>query len=84
MKCATCQRRRRFVVSVSSSPYYAPIVTCCGCGDSWEDGFQLERPFARGWRESSIARAKKDWDAATLTKAEIRAEYEEMERRYGL
>jgi hypothetical protein len=49
-------------MSVSSSPYWAPITTCTNCGDSWGDGELLSRPFVRGWRQKSIDRAVARWE----------------------
>jgi hypothetical protein len=71
LHCITCKRRRR-VVSLERSLWYAPILTCLGCGDSWSDGELLERPFARGWRAKAMAKAKADW-AAAVTPAEHKA-----------
>lgn len=57
-----CNGKRRRVVSAwDASPYYGPTYICCHCGDRWSDGELLERPFARGWREPTIQRAKKRW-----------------------
>ena len=65
MHCPVCERRRRFVFAWSWSPYYAPIATCCGCGDSWSDGDRHQRPFKRGWRQEAIASAKERWNAGS-------------------
>lgn len=62
LPCPTCERRRRFVCRLYE--WYGWMVTCCGCGDSWEDGERLPRPFARGWRAAAIARARAAWAAA--------------------
>lgn len=57
--CPTCKTRRRMVASCTT--WYSPIATCCTCGDSWSDGERLPRPFARGWRQQSSARARSAW-----------------------
>ena len=62
MLCPTCKRRRRFVCTLYE--WYGWMVTCCGCGDSWEDGERLPRPFKPRWRSEAIAKAKKQWAAA--------------------
>lgn len=51
--CPTCDKRRRF--TGMEQLYYGPTWTCCGCGDSWSDGEQLPRPFARSWRAEAVA-----------------------------
>lgn len=72
--CPTEGRRRRMVVVVPDSPYYAGTLTCCGCGDSWSEGFRMERPFRRGWRKDAKARARHHWDNPyRMTDAERRA-----------
>jgi hypothetical protein len=60
--CPTCGCRRRF--SGFDSLWYGPTVTCCHCGDAWSSGEMLPRPFARGWRQKSAAKARANWDAA--------------------
>jgi len=57
MVCPTCQRMRRFLCQFQE--WYGWAQTCLGCGDVWEDGERLERPFVRGWRQDSIRRARK-------------------------
>jgi len=55
-------------------PYYGPILTCLGCGDSWSCGERLERPFRRAWRRDAIVDARRDWDVAGRhARAEYRA-----------
>jgi hypothetical protein len=39
---------------------YGTTWTCCGCGDSWQDGERGERPFAPGWRKRSIEHARRE------------------------
>lgn len=59
MFCPTCGRRRRMVAMIQE--WYDPVVTCCACGESWEGGERLQRPFARGWRQAASARARRHW-----------------------
>lgn len=42
--------------------WYGWEVTCLGCGDRWQDGERGERPFMRGWRKDSIAKAMRAVD----------------------
>jgi hypothetical protein len=62
MHCPTCDRRRRFACRFEA--WYGVEVTCLGCGDRWCDGERAERPFMRGWRQESIARARRNWTDA--------------------
>jgi predicted RNA-binding Zn-ribbon protein involved in translation (DUF1610 family) len=55
--CPTCERRRR--MWMENCAWYGPHWTCLSCGDSWQDGERLMRPFARGWRQQSIAAARR-------------------------
>ncbi len=59
MECPTCDCRRRFVVRLYE--WYAPLVTCCGCGDAWNGEELSPRPAVRGWRTGAIAKAKRDY-----------------------
>lgn len=56
--------RRTVVVGIDRSPYYAPVLTCCACGDSWSDGELGYRPFTRGWRTKATAWACEVWATA--------------------
>lgn len=54
--CPTCAKATRFVeIHV---PWYGWTSSCLRCGDSWQDGERLERPFARGWRPRAIEEAR--------------------------
>jgi hypothetical protein len=55
-RCPTCERRRYFVMM--HTPWYGVSGTCLHCGDSWEDGERLERPFVPGWRNRAIRDAR--------------------------
>lgn len=63
LDCPTENRRRR-MAGRDHGPYYGPMLTCLGCGDSWSCGERLERPFRRAWRKDEIAKAKQAWDEA--------------------
>jgi hypothetical protein len=54
--CPTCERQRRAHCRLFE--WYGASVTCAGCGDRWHDGEREERPFAPGWRQASIRRAR--------------------------
>jgi hypothetical protein len=54
--CPTCERLRRMLCRFEV--WYGWSVTCCGCGEQWEDGEQSERPFMRGWRRKNIEEAR--------------------------
>lgn len=57
--CPTCRRRRRFVWA--EQVWYGVRLTCCGCGDSWNDGQREPRPFRRGWRKGAVRLARERW-----------------------
>lgn len=50
--CPTCERPRRMFVQYFE--WYGPSVTCAGCGEEWQHGYQCERPLMRGWRKKNI------------------------------
>ena len=63
--CPVCHIRGRIVGM--SQEWYDTQWTCCNCGDAWEGGELLPRPFARGWRAAAKARARQRWaDAPSL------------------
>lgn len=66
-RCPTCERRRRFVVSMWV--WYPSIATCVACGDEWSEDGRQPRPFARGWRETATRQARQTW-AIAMTRAE--------------
>ena len=37
--------------------WYGSRWTCLACGDQWQDGELLERPFMRGWRWLNVQHA---------------------------
>lgn len=57
INCPTCERQRRALYQFQE--WYGGTVTCAGCGDMWQDGERLERPFAPGWRKQSIEHARR-------------------------
>jgi hypothetical protein len=62
--CPTEGRRRRFYVRFQH--WYGSEWYCLGCGDRWQDGERGARPFARGWRQEAIRRAREGWDRVTV------------------
>lgn len=54
--CWTCQGRRTCMTRFQE--WYGWRGTCLACGERWEDGQQLERPFMPRWRQKSIAEAR--------------------------
>ena len=54
--CPTCGRRTYF--TMTSTPWYGPTHTCLRCGDTWQEGERLERPFAPGWRARAVQAAR--------------------------
>ena len=52
-----CQCRRRMLTEFEM--WYGWTATCLTCGDSWQDGEMLERPFAPAWRKKRVEKAKK-------------------------
>jgi hypothetical protein len=54
--CPTCGRPRRMLGAFAE--WYGTTWTCAGCGDEWQDGERLERPFVRGWRQANVRRAR--------------------------
>lgn len=55
-RCPVCEKRTRHLVSMYA--WYGDSHKCLNCGDEWRDGELMSRPFARGWRERSIANGK--------------------------
>lgn len=62
MHCPICKAKRRMLVE--DEAWYGPTVTCCHCGDSWQDGELSFRPARRGWRKEAAAKAAAKWLAA--------------------
>jgi hypothetical protein len=55
--CPVCERPRRMLGQFAE--WYGTTWTCCGCGDEWQDGEMLERPFAPGWRKRNVEHARR-------------------------
>lgn len=55
--CPTCKSRRKFFGWFQD--WYGWHITCLKCGDQWQDGERLERPFMPKWRQKSIESAKR-------------------------
>ena len=55
--CPTCERRTYMVALLYE--WYGWHLTCLACGESWEDGERLPRPFAPRWRQCSREAARK-------------------------
>ena len=55
--CPTCDRPRRMLAQFQE--WYGWSLTCAGCGEQWQDGEMLERPFAPGWRRENREFARK-------------------------
>lgn len=69
-QCPVCDRRRR-MVAIYGGAWYGDMVICLGCGDAWSEGWRMERPFLRGWRAASKAKARAAW-ANALTPTQWR------------
>ena len=55
-KCPNCGKRKMLF---EYCEWYGASVGCLHCGDQWNDGELSPRPFARGWRERSVAELQK-------------------------
>ena len=53
----TCKRPRRTLAQFQE--WYGWTITCAGCGDTWQDGERMERPFEPGWRRKAIEAARR-------------------------
>ena len=56
-RCPTEDNEQDFLME--HTEWYGATHTCLNCGDAWQDGERLERPFAPKWRERSIASARR-------------------------
>ena len=57
--CPSCTFRTTHVGFFAE--WYGWHVTCLNCGEEWQDGEWVERPFAPHWRQDNIAAARKQW-----------------------
>jgi len=55
-RCPTCKKRRKFWGAFYE--WYGWNITCLSCGERWQDGERLQRPFCPGWRKDSVKRAR--------------------------
>lgn len=65
LKCWTCEKRTPHVLQWDGA-YYGETRYCVVCLDAWQDGWRMERPFARYWKRDRAAHIKKLWDGAML------------------
>jgi transposase-like protein len=77
LRCPTCKTRRRFVQALFV--WYDSIFTCCGCGDQFSEGYRMQRPARRGWRDDAVRRAKQEWAEATSLREALDAMPPEIE-----
>ena len=59
LQCPTCKARRTFYCFLQA--WYGWDLTCIGCGERWQDGERMPRPFEPRWRERSIQSARDRW-----------------------
>lgn len=57
MLCPTCEEFTDFLAYWQE--WYGWTKICLACGERWQSGERLERPFERGWRKESIQGAMK-------------------------
>lgn len=55
--CPTCEELTDFLVYWQE--WYGWTKICLACGERWQSGERLERPFERGWRDESVQHATK-------------------------
>lgn len=65
--CPTCKTRRRFVVRAEA--WYGDYWHCCHCGDVWNEGEPLMRPFKPRWRAEAARKHQEMWKTAGTRKA---------------
>lgn len=58
LRCPTCEAERPMMAK--SYEWYGWTHVCLGCGDAWQDGERLDRPFKPKWRKERVARALLD------------------------
>lgn len=56
--CPLCRSRRRFVAEFVE--WYGWTVTCCGCGERWQDGERIGP--STHYKRDRIRLAKAKWD----------------------
>lgn len=60
--CPECDDQHGFVVRWDGAWYGQTLYGACG--DTWQDGFRMERPFQRGWRKKAQQEFQQMWDHA--------------------
>jgi hypothetical protein len=73
LRCPSEERRQEMVVRYEE--WYGPTVYCCGCGDAWEAGERLPRPFYRYWRRDAVLTHRKLWESATYGPEPVLADF---------
>lgn len=63
--CPTCNRNRYFTSTFYD--WYGPLCVCLKCGERFQGGEQMPRPFCRGWRKTSVDEARKFYRMARGT-----------------
>lgn len=64
-RCPSCTFRATHVGYFYE--WYGWHVTCLRCGEQWQDGEWLERPFMPRWRQRNIEAARKRWSSRAGT-----------------
>lgn len=62
LKCPICKGRKRATRIFGG--WYGDIITCCGCGNSWNDGYPMSRTRSERVKARNIAKAKAEWAGA--------------------
>lgn len=55
--CWNCKKRRAMWGWFQE--WYGWHITCLSCGEQWQDGEHVPRPFMPKWREENIKHARK-------------------------
>lgn len=61
-RCPSCRTKRRMVRRFEG--WYGDMVWCCGCGNTWSDGWLTRRLRTPKAKAGAIAKAKAKWVAA--------------------
>jgi hypothetical protein len=60
--CFECRKPHRFVTMWDGAWYGTTLYG--ECGDTWQDGFRMERPFRRAWRQAAVKWFERMWENA--------------------
>lgn len=63
LDCPTCDVPRPMIIYTYE--WYGASITCLGCGERWQDGEMMQRPFMPRWRDKSVTEAKAQWRRET-------------------